>query len=116
MPRPKGLPKTGGRPPGGRNKKTVQMETAAAQIELAARLLAEPFGGDALTLLQLTYRDSTRPIELRLEAAKAAIRYEKPALASVDLTSLNEHTVSMISDKPLTPDEWLAQHGRPTEH
>ena len=94
----------------------MQLETAAAQISLAARLLDDPFGGDALTLLQLTYRDRTRPIELRLEAAKAAIRYEKPALASIDVTSLNEHTVSVISDKPLTPEEWLAQHGRPTEH
>ena len=80
-------------------------------MELAARLLDEPFDGDALTLLQLTYRDGAHPIELRLEAAKAAIRYEKPALASIDLTSTNEHTVFTISDRPLTPEEWLEQHG-----
>jgi hypothetical protein len=30
------------------------------------------------------YKDAELPMEMRLDAAKAAIRFEKPALSSVD--------------------------------
>lgn len=100
-----------GRPRGARNKRTRKVE--AATIAAAEQIgLAVPgaFTGDAHALLMAIYKDPRQPTELRLEAAGKAIRYEKPALASVDMTSLNEHHVYDVSDEPLSDDEWMAKH------
>ena len=72
--------------------------------------MPDAFTGDAHAFLMLVYKDPRQPMELRLEAAGKAIRYEKPALASVDVTSLNEHHVFAVSREPLSEDEWIAQH------
>jgi hypothetical protein len=80
--------KTGGRKPGSRNRRTKERETATAEtISKIEEALDEPFQGDAHALLIALYKDQSRPIEVRLDAAKAAIRFEKPSLASqaVDL-------------------------------
>jgi hypothetical protein len=39
---------------------------------------------DALAYLISIYKDPTKPENLRMDAAKVAIRYERPALASVE--------------------------------
>jgi hypothetical protein len=57
------------------------MQEAAAAL---ADVLPDAFQGDAHALLMSIYKNTDKPIELRLDAAKAAIRYEKPALASID--------------------------------
>ena len=105
-----------GRPKGSKSKRTKEvakaMERAATQI---ADALPEAFDGDAHALLMAVYKDETRPIEVRLEAAKAAIRYEKPALAAIDVTSTNEHTIYELSSEPISLDEWEAKHCK-TEH
>jgi hypothetical protein len=41
------------------------------------------FEGDAHALLVTIYKDPTHPIDLRLDAAKAAIAFEKPRLAAL---------------------------------
>ena len=56
------------------------------------------------------------PLNLRLDAAKAAIRFEKPALTAVDLDSTIENAHYAISDKPLTVDEWAAKYATPTKY
>ena len=66
------------------------MAQAAQVIEAA---LPDAFAGDAHSLLVAIYKDVSRPIELRIDAAKAAIRYETPALAAV------EHSTD--PDKPI---------------
>ena len=43
-----------------------------------------PFDGDALAYLMSVYKDPLKPENLRIDAAKAAIRYERPALAPVE--------------------------------
>jgi hypothetical protein len=75
--------KTGGRKKGSRNKKTVLLEEKGREA-LAKALGPHAFDGDAHSLLIAIYKDEPHPIELRLEAAKAAIRFEKPALAALD--------------------------------
>jgi hypothetical protein len=53
--------------------------------EVAIRFKAEvpaAFDGDGVAFLQVVYRDPAQPIELRLDAAKAASRFERPALAA----------------------------------
>ncbi len=78
--------KTGGRKPGVKNKRTLARE--CAQAETAAKIEAalgdEAFQGDAHAFLVAVYKDLTQRIEIRIDAAKAAIGYEKPKLAALD--------------------------------
>jgi hypothetical protein len=73
-----------GRPKGAKNKRTAEREAAtkeiAAQIE---KSVGGAFEGDALAYLMSVYKDPLKPENLRIDAAKAAIRYERPALAPV---------------------------------
>ncbi|MEN6449095.1 MAG: hypothetical protein ABFC96_01265 [Thermoguttaceae bacterium] len=104
-----------GRKKGQPNKRTIEREQAMA--DAAARVteaLSAPFDGDAHAFLMLLYKDCEQPVEVRLDAAKAAIRYEKPALASVEVSA--DVVVSDISAEPLTETEWEAQHASSTEH
>ena len=57
------------------------MRDMAAQIEKA---VDGAFEGDALAYLTSIYKDPTKPENVRIDAAKAAIRYERPALAAVE--------------------------------
>jgi len=43
---------------------------------------SRPFKGDAHAFLMMVYKDPSLPLALRLDAAKAAIPFEKPALAA----------------------------------
>jgi len=76
----------GGRQRGTKNKRTVERERALidAAVKIAGALGSEAFQGDAHAFLVWIYKDAAQPIELRIEAAKAAIGYEKPRLASVE--------------------------------
>ena len=42
---------------------------------------SDVFQGDAHAFLMMVYKDPSLPLALRLDAAKAAIPFEKPALA-----------------------------------
>jgi hypothetical protein len=101
--------KTGGRQKGTKNRKTVLLEEKGREA-LAEVLGADAFDGDAHSLLIAIYKDESHPVELRLEAAKAAIRFEKPALAALDARGTIENVHYGISDQPLTEDEWAEQH------
>jgi hypothetical protein len=83
--RPKGFPKTGGRKCGTPNKRTLALEQAAAEAagKIASALGDTAFEGDAHSLLMAVYKDTSKPLELRIQAAKAAIGFEKPRLAAV---------------------------------
>lgn len=67
-------------------------ETARAVSEA----IPEAFEGDAHALLMAVYKDPSRPIDLRVDAAKAAIRYEKPALANIEANvTVNDHETAL---------------------
>ena len=57
----------------------------------AAATLAENipgcFEGDSHALLMAVYKDPENPLPIRLDAAKAAIAYEKPRLSAVEASS-----------------------------
>jgi hypothetical protein len=57
---------------------------AAAARRITAALGDEAFQGDAHAFLMAVYKDPRQPAELRLEAARAAIGFEKPRLAAVE--------------------------------
>lgn len=76
-----------GRPAGAKSTRTVEREREIAEVaKVIESALERPFTGDAHTLLMTVYKDEAQPIERRIDAAKAAIAYEKPKLASVDNT------------------------------
>jgi hypothetical protein len=88
MSKPTGRPR--GRPKGSTNKKTEKRKAAAKKIAKKLELLLpDAFNGDAHALLMLVYKDPSLPIDLRMDAAKAAIRYETPALQATELTGAN---------------------------
>jgi hypothetical protein len=77
----------GGRKKGSSNKRTEQrlaaMQEAVKKIEAA---LPDAFEGDSHALLASIYKDPSQPIQLRMDAAKAAIAYERPRLAATELS------------------------------
>jgi hypothetical protein len=74
----------GGRQRGVKNRRTAALAQAQAE---AAEKIAQALGpaahdGDALSFLQLIYRDGAQPMDMRLHAAKAAVGYERPRLVA----------------------------------
>src|SRR5712671_4968454 len=73
-----------GRPKGAKNKRTAEREAAMKEMaEQVGKAVGGAFEGDALAYLMSVYKDPSKPENLRIDAAKAAIRYERPALAPV---------------------------------
>jgi hypothetical protein len=101
----------GGRQRGTKNKRTLLRERAQAEaaVKIADVLGADAFDGDAHALLASVYRDAALPIELRVDAAKAAIGFERPRLASIDgrfdgaltLAALVEQSMRQIEAKTI---------------
>ena len=97
---PTGRPR--GRPPGSPNKRSTAIKEAVAVA--AKRLEAEipdAFVGDAHAFLVSIYKDPAQPIDLRLEAAGKAIRYEKPALAAVEMNATIKRDADDLTDAEL---------------
>jgi hypothetical protein len=85
MSKPTGRPR--GRPKGSKNKNTEQRKKLVKQVaEKIALTLPGAFEGDSHALLMLVYKDPSLPLDIRIDAAKAAIKYETPALQSTELT------------------------------
>jgi hypothetical protein len=55
-------------------------------VKITEALGLDAFDGDAHAFLMAIYKDATQPIVSRMDAAKAAIGYEKPRLAAIDGT------------------------------
>jgi hypothetical protein len=77
----------GGRERGTPNKRTQEREAA---VQEAARkleaVIPNAFEGDSHAFLVSIYKDPAHPIERRLDAAKAAIPYERPRLSTTELS------------------------------
>lgn len=74
-----------GRPAGAKNRRTQAVEAAA--VETAAKIaeaIEGAFEGDAHALLMSVYKNPAHDMAIRIDAAKASIRYERPALSSVE--------------------------------
>lgn len=101
--------KSGGKKKGSRNKSTLARLTA---IQEAAKLMANTdgsgvFTGDGHALLVAVYKNEKFPIELRADCAKAAIRYEKPALSAVENTGDIQAYVTRMPAPVASLDEWM---------
>lgn len=76
--------------------------------------LPDAFKGDAHALLISVYKDPSHPLPLRLDAAKAAISFEKPKLAAVEHSGDADNPLAMaivsgVPDVASTDDD----HQRP---
>ena len=102
--------KTGGRQPGSRNKKTLaQKEAALAALAKLTDKIPDAFQGDSVVYLISLYCDPQQPLPVRLDAAKAAARFERPQLAQVDQAVL--HGISYVVQVPQkfdTVEAWEA--------
>jgi hypothetical protein len=74
-----------------------------AAEQISAALSSEVFHGDAPALLMTVYKDLKQPIGLRMEAAKAALPYKKPRLASIENKIVDEF--EGMSDEAI--EAWL---------
>jgi hypothetical protein len=88
MQKPKGKPRGGSRK-GKPNKSKIRTKLAVERIQ-AAVAAADPeavelFKGDAHAFLISVYQDPRSGLPARLDAAKAAAKYEKPALAATEM-------------------------------
>lgn len=95
----------GARPGAGKPKGSV------AKTDAKARQKAAEGGITPLEYLLQIMRDEDQPQEERKDAAKAAAPYVHARLASVDMTSKNDTTMRVLSDKPQTEDEWANSVG-----
>ena len=79
--------KTGGRVAGSLNKRTLELQDAMkTTAEKIKEVLGEgTFEGDGHAMLMAVYKSPDMPINIRIDAAKAAIGYEKPKLSSGNL-------------------------------
>jgi len=86
----------GGRKAGTKNKATLarQQAQADASAQIAEALGSGAFEGDAHAFLVMLYKDASQPISVRIDAAKAALPYEKPRLASVGVAVDDRRTLA----------------------
>lgn len=74
-----------GRPKGAKNRRTSEYEAATAQAAQAIEgVIPQAFQGDGHALLMTIYKDPSQPMDIRIEAAKASMPYEKPRLAAIE--------------------------------
>ncbi len=80
MPRPRGLPKTGGRKRGSLNRRTLAQQQQSKTIVQAAK----EAGLTPLEYMLAVMRDPETPPQRRDDMAKACAPYVHPKLAAVD--------------------------------
>ena len=80
-----------GRPKGSKNKRSVDLQAELAQVAASVEhFVPNAFPGDAHAYLMRVYKDPGKPDNLRIDAAKAAVQYEKPKLAMMDVKHAGE--------------------------
>ena len=101
-----------GRPIGAKNKRTIELEqataAAAAKVEAA---IPGAFQGDPVEYLMTVYKDPSVAEATRIDAAKAAAPYIRPALARQEITMDADVTQRVISAEPMTLADWEARYG-----
>jgi hypothetical protein len=103
-----------GRPPGSKSKHVIQREL------MAQRGLAEVADGGLLPLTVMLCRmrgeplpDGTPITDEMFQAAVAAAPFVHPRLAATEATIRSDNVHRVLSDEPLTPEQWLERYGPP---
>lgn len=107
-----------GRKAGSKTKRTVEREKKVEQMaKVLEETLPDAFHGDAHALLMAVYKDQSHPLPLRIDAAKAAISFEKPKLGAVQHSGDQTNPVAFniltgvpLSDADADSDRHDTQH------
>lgn len=95
-----------GRKPGSTSAKTVErLKKVAEVMAVVNETLPDAFRGDAHAFLVAVYKDPGNPLKARLDAATAAIGYEKPKLASIEHKGDGENPLELVTRVELVPVE-----------
>jgi hypothetical protein len=102
-----------GRPRGAPNKQTVERKAAIATAakKITDVLGENAFDGDAHAYLMSVYKNVAVDDDTRLKAAAVAIAFEKPKLASIEQKIDADVKQRVVSDKPMSDDEWSDRYG-----
>jgi len=90
-----------GRKPGTLNKTLVERQKALD--EMAAKIgavIPGAFTGDAHEFLMAVYKNPEMPLPVRVDAAKAAVGYEKPKLQAIEHSGNEDAPVFVVSGQP----------------
>jgi hypothetical protein len=98
--------KTGGRQKGVKNKTTVERDTFARSVAEAAANQGESPLEYMLRVMRTSEDDKRRDA-----MAVAAAAYVHPRLAAIEHTGETTHNI--VTDKPLSADEWQNAHADP---
>jgi hypothetical protein len=101
-----GHPKWGGRPKGGKNKRTLALEAAARDMVAVIDETPAEF-------LRRVSQNESLDMNTRIAAANACAGYFSPRLAAVDLHATSENVHYVIGSEPLSADEWIKEMGQP---
>ena len=82
-----------GKPKGAKNKRTKER---LKTIQKVTELVLNAFPGDAHALMVAVYKDQMNDLYVRLDAAKAAIPYEKPRLSSIEHVGRDRGPIEML--------------------
>jgi hypothetical protein len=89
------------------------MRRAATRI---SGKIPNAFDGDAHALLVAVYKDPRNSLEVRVDAAKAAIRYERPALQAVNINATLDFIDRLSHEDRITLEAALATFDGATQH
>ncbi len=98
-----------GRKAGGRNRATIERELRA-RAGVAAALNGGPLPLDVI-LAKMNGDPSIT--DGQFQAAVAAAPYVHPRLASTDTTVKSDNVHRVISDEPMTAEEWAVRYATP---
>lgn len=91
-----------GRKKGSKNTSTIKREESLKlAVELVTTMTPNCFEGDSHALLMAVYKNQDLPLATRLDAAKAAICFEKPRLGSTNLSVDDKRTPEQFTDAEL---------------
>lgn len=86
-----------GRKRGVRNKLTRERQQAMEEMAVIIEdVIPNAFDGDAHALLMAVYKNQDLPLETRIDAAKAAIRFEKPVLGSIEHSGKDGGPIELV--------------------
>lgn len=106
-----------GRPAGAKSSRTVERERKVEEAaQVIASLIPGAFEGDSHAFLMSVYKDPAQPLATRLDAAKAAIGYEKPRLGTIEHKGDPDNPLGIAVVSAVPRDHADADRDQPTPH
>jgi hypothetical protein len=103
-----------GRKKGGKNRATIERELRVASgVQSAVDGGYLPLDVILARMRASPLPDGTNPTDSQYHAAVDAAPYLHARLASTDTTIKSDNTHRVLSEKPMTEEDWVAEHATP---